>query len=162
MTIARFTPAIGVLTLGLLLLTACSQSTDSSMSSHSQPVLNQSQFDAPPVAPKQSHSTEIHGVTWEDDYFWMRLSDEQKDAEAPDDQTTAAVDYLNKENSYKEEVLKSTESFLQSLFDEIVGRIKQDDQSVPLKDNGYHYYSRYEEGKEYAIYCRKEGNLDAE
>lgn len=162
MTIDRFTQVGGVLTIYALLLTACSPTTDSSMSSNSQPVLNQSQFNAPPVAPKQSHSTEIHGVSWEDDYFWMRLSDEQKEAESSDDQTTAVVDYLNQENSYKEGVLQSTESFQESLFDEIVGRIKQDDQSVPLKDNGFFYYSRYEEGKEYAIYCRKPGSLESE
>ena len=47
-------------------------------------------------------------------------------------------------------------------FKEIVGRIKQDDQSVPLLDNGYYYYTRYEEGKEYPIHCRKKGSLDAE
>ena len=162
MILARFTKALGAFIFVAVLLTSCGLSTDSSMSSHSQPVLNQSQFDAPPVAPKQSHSTEIHGVSWEDDYFWMRLSDTQKEAETSDEQTTAVVDYLNNENTYKEAVLKSTASFQDSLFDEIVGRIKQDDQSVPLKDNGYHYYSRYEEGKEYAIYCRKEGSLDAE
>ena len=110
MTLARITQALGVFTFGILLLTSCGQSPDSSMSSHTQPVLNQSQFDAPPVAPKQPHSTEIHGVSWEDDYFWMRLSDAQKEAEISDEQTTAVVDYLNQENGYKEAVLKSTDS----------------------------------------------------
>ena len=84
MILARFTKALGAFTFVAVLLTSCGLSTDSSMSSHSQPVLNQSQFDAPPVAPKQSHSTEIHGVSWEDDYFWMRLSDAQKEAETSD------------------------------------------------------------------------------
>ncbi|MGY8942049.1 MAG: S9 family peptidase [Flavobacteriales bacterium] len=132
------------------------------MSSHSQPVLSESQFPTPPVADKKPHTTDIHGLTLEDDYFWMRLSDEQKEAEESDPQTHEVVDFLNAENTYTEAVMKSTESFQESLFEEIKGRIKQDDQSVPLRDNGYWYYSRYEEGKEYAIYCRKEGSLDAE
>ena len=132
------------------------------MASHKQPELNETQFSTPPVAEKQSHITEIHDLQLEDDYFWMRLSDEQKEATEPDAQTSKVVDYLNAENAYKTEVMKGTESFQETLFNEIVGRIKQDDQSVPLLDKGYYYYSRYEEGKEYAIYCRKPGSLEAE
>ena len=71
----------------------------------------------------------------------MRLSDAQRSGD-PDAQTTAVVDYLNAENDYKTEVLRPTESFQESLFKEIVDRIKQDDQSVPLLDNGYYYYTR--------------------
>ena len=142
-------------------LFSCSTS-DSNMNDSTQPEFNESQFSAAPVAEKQEHITEIHGLELKDDYFWMRLSDAQKEAETPDAQTTAVVDYLNAENDYKTEVLKPTEAFQESLFEEIVGRIKQDDQSVPLLDNGYYYYTRYEEGKEYPIHCRKEGSLDAE
>ena len=137
-------------------------SSDSSMASHNQPELTEAQFPAPPTAEKQTHITAIHGLQLEDDYFWMRLSDEQKEAAEPDEQTAKVVDYLNRENDYTKEVMNGTEAFQESLFNEIVGRIKQDDQSVPLLDNGYYYYSRYEEGKEYAIYCRKLGSLEAE
>ncbi len=137
-------------------------SSDSSMASHNQPELTETQFPAPPTAEKQTHITEIHGLQLEDDYFWMRLSDEQKEAAEPDEQTAKVVDYLNRENDYTKEVMNGTEAFQENLFNEIVGRIKQDDQSVPLLDNGYYYYSRYEEGKEYAIYCRKLGSLEAE
>ena len=137
-------------------------SSDSSMASHNQPELTEAQFPAPPTAEKQTHITEIHGLQLEDDYFWMRLSDEQKEAAEPDEQTAKVVDYLNRENDYTKEVMNGTEAFQENLFNEIVGRIKQDDQSVPLLDNGYYYYSRYEEGKEYAIYCRKLGSLEAE
>ena len=137
-------------------------SSDSSMASHNQPELTEAQFPAPPTAEKQTHITAIHGLQLEDDYFWMRLSDEQKEAAEPDEQTAKVVDYLNRENDYTKEVMNGTEAFQESLFNEIVGRIKQDDQSVPLLDNGYFYYSRYEEGKEYAIYCRKLGSLEAE
>jgi len=132
------------------------------MASHNQPELTEAQFPAPPTAEKQTHITAIHGLQLEDDYFWMRLSDEQKEAAEPDEQTAKVVDYLNRENDYTKEVMNGTEAFQENLFNEIVGRIKQDDQSVPLLDNGYYYYSRYEEGKEYAIYCRKLGSLEAE
>jgi len=132
------------------------------MASHNQPELTEAQFPAPPAAEKQTHVTEIHGLQLKDDYFWMRLSDDQKEAAEPDEQTAKVVDYLNRENDYTKEVMNGTEAFQENLFNEIVGRIKQDDQSVPLLDNGYYYYSRYEEGKEYAIYCRKLGSLEAE
>lgn len=151
----------------LLLVTAVSMTvlscnTTDSMKSASQPELKESQFSAPPVAEKEQHITEIHGLQLSDDYFWMRLSDDQKEAAEADGQTAKVVAYLNAENDYKSEVMKSTEAFQESLFNEIVGRIKQDDQSVPVLDAGYYYYSRYEEGKEYPLFCRKPGSLDAE
>jgi oligopeptidase B len=110
---------------------------------------------SPPVAKKVSKELSIHGDTRNDDYFWMRLSDEQKNAETPDQQTQDILDYLNAENDYINEVMKHTEGFQDRLFNEIVGRIKKDDQSVPVNDNGYSYYSRYKEGAEYPLYCRK-------
>lgn len=115
-----------------------------------------------PDAEKQSHVTEIHGLKLEDPYFWMRLSDEQKNAETPDEQTQKVLDYLNAENKYKEQALASTEEFQTKLYDEIVGRIVKDDESVPVFFNGYWYYSRFEEGKEYAYNCRKKGTMNAE
>lgn len=117
---------------------------------------------AAPDAEKQSHITEIHGLKLEDPYFWMRLSDEQKNAETPDEQTQKVLDYLNAENKYKEQALASTEEFQTKLYDEIVGRIVKDDESVPVFFNGYWYYSRFEEGKEYAYNCRKKGTMNAE
>lgn len=117
---------------------------------------------AAPDAEKQSHITEIHGLKLEDPYFWMRLSDEQKNAETPDEQTQKVLDYLNAENKYKEQALASTEEFQTKLYDEIVGRIVKDDESVPVFFNGYWYYSRFEEGKEYAYNCRKKGTMSAE
>ena len=143
-------------------MTILSCNTTDSMKSASQPELKESQFSAAPIAEKVQHITEIHGLQLSDDYFWMRLSDEQKEASEPDEQTAKVVAYLNAENDYKNEVMHSTEAFQESLFNEIVGRIKQDDQSVPVLDAGYYYYSRYEEGKEYPLYCRKLGSLDAE
>lgn len=116
----------------------------------------------PPVAEKIPKELVAHNDIRIDDYFWMRLSDEQKNAEIPDEQTQKVLDYLNAENEYKEKMLEHTVQLQEDLFDEIVGRIKQDDESVPYKENGYYYYTRYEEGKEYPIYCRKKENLEAD
>lgn len=104
----------------------------------------------------------IHGDTRVDDYYWMRLTDEQKSAEEKDSHTQEVVDYIDAENDYTESRLKHTKKFQDKLFDEIVDRIKKDDESVPYLDNGYFYYTRYEKGKEYAIHCRKKESLDGE
>jgi oligopeptidase B len=111
-----------------------------------------------PVAEKISHELFDKRT---DNYFWMRLSDEQKNAKTPDEQTTKVLDYLNKENEYSKTILKNTEVLQKTLYDEIVGRIKKDDQSVPYLDNGYYYYNKYTEGTEYPVYYRKKGSLDA-
>ncbi len=116
----------------------------------------------PPLARKEPKELTIHGDTRIDNYYWMKLTDEQKKAEKLDAQTQEVVDYLNAENDFTKAKLKHTEAFQEKLYNEIVGRIKQDDQSVPYKDNGYFYITRYEEGNEYPIFSRKKGTLDAE
>lgn len=115
-----------------------------------QPVLK------PPVAEKIPHELFNKRI---DNYFWMRLTDEQKNASKPDEQTAEVLDYLNKENAYSREVLKSTEVLQKTLFDEITGRIKKDDESVPYSENGYYYYNKYVPGGEYLVYYRKKGFL---
>jgi len=117
----------------------------------------------PPVAEKIPHEIEAHGDVRIDNYYWMRLSDEQKSAEVPDDQTSRVISYLNAENEYKDAVMKHTESLQETLFSELVGRIKEDDSTVPYLDNGYYYFVKYTEGKEYPMYYRKkaeEGSPD--
>lgn len=120
------------------------------------------QNSTPPDVAKKPHEMTIHGDTRVDDYYWMRLTDEQKSAEEKDSHTQEVVDYIDAENDYTESRLKHTKKFQDKLFDEIVGRIKKDDESVPYLDNGYFYYTRYEKGKEYAIHCRKKESLDGE
>ena len=120
------------------------------------------QNSTPPNATKNPHEMTIHGDTRVDDYYWMRLTDEQKSAIEKDSHTQEVLDYINAENAYTQKHLKHTEKFQNDLFDEIVGRIKKDDESVPYLDNGYFYYTRYEKGKEYAIHCRKKESLDGE
>lgn len=115
----------------------------------------------PPIAKKIAEELTIHGDTRIDNYFWMRLSDAQKEAKTPDAQTQDVLDYLNAENDYAKAVMADTDSLQEKLYNEIVARIKQDDQSVPVKIDGYWYYSRYEQGQDYALYCRKKGSLDA-
>jgi oligopeptidase B len=119
------------------------------------------QNSTPPNATKKTHEMTIHGDTRVDDYYWMRLTDEQKSAIEKDSHTQEVLDYIYAENVYTQKRLKHTEKFQNDLFDEIVGRIKKDDESVPYLDNGYFYYTRYEKGKEYAIHCRKKGSLDS-
>ena len=119
------------------------------------------QNSTPPNATKNPHEMTIHGDTRVDDYYWMRLTDEQKSAIEKDSHTQEVLDYIYAENVYTQKRLKHTEKFQNDLFDEIVGRIKKDDESVPYLDNGYFYYTRNEKGKEYAIHCRKKGSLDS-
>ena len=114
-----------------------------------------------PVAEKKDSVLTIHDHTRVDPYFWMRLTDEQKNAEKPDEHTQKVLDYLNAENDYTKAVMVNTESLQNKLFEEIVGRIKKDDESVPYFSNGYWYYSKFEEGKEYRIHCRRKGSMDA-
>jgi oligopeptidase B len=123
-------------------------------------LMNKSDINAP-VAEKQPKQMVTHGDTTVDNYFWMRLSDEQKNAEKPDAQTQKVLDYLNAENDYREKMMSHTDSFQNRIFEEIKGRIKQTDMSVPYKENGYFYITRYEEGKEYPIHARKKETLEA-
>jgi len=104
----------------------------------------------PPDAEKKPKELTIHGDTRVDNYYWLNQRDNQQ-----------VIDYLKAENAYTRAMLEPTEELQEELFQEMKGRIKEDDQSVPYKKNGYYYYSRYEEGKQYPIYCRKKGSLDA-
>ena len=115
-----------------------------------------------PIAEKQPTTLEKHGDVRTDDYFWMRLTDAQKNAEVKDEQTQKVYDYLNAENSYYEKSTKETKEFQEQLFEEMKGRIKEDDESVPYKSNGYFYITRYEKGQQYPIHSRKKGSLEAE
>ena len=114
-----------------------------------------------PIANKKPYEMTIHGHTRIDDYYWMRLTDEQKSKEPYDNQTKEVIDYANLENDYTQMSLYHTKNLQEKLFNEMVGRIKKDDETVPYLQNGYYYYNKYQDDKEYAIYCRKKGTLDA-
>ncbi len=108
-----------------------------------------------PVAEIKPKELVAHGDTRIDNYYWM--NDYFK--KGPD--STKAVDYLKAENAYQDTMMASTKKFREDLFTEIKGRIKEKDESVPYKDNGYWYYTRFEEGRQYPVYCRKKDNLNA-
>ncbi len=97
-----------------------------------------------PIAKKIDKEMTIHGDTRVDPYYWLK---EREDPEV--------ISYLEAENEYAASKMKDTERLQKKLYKEMVARIKQDDESVPYWMNGYLYYSRYEKGKEYPIYCRK-------
>ncbi len=138
-------------TTRLLILTAMMLALASCMTKQPQP----------PVAEKIPYVISSNGNERVDDYFWMRLTDEQKNAETPDSQTVKVLNYLNAENDYAKAIMKHTETFQQQLFEEIKGRIKEDDETVPYLDNGYYYQTKYFRGKEYAVHYRwKEGSAE--
>lgn len=114
-----------------------------------------------PIAAQKAYYQEIHGQQLHDNYHWMRLSDEQKNALNPDSHTQEVLDYLNVENDYTNKILEPTNNFQKALFEELKGRIKKDDSSVPVFHRGYWYYTRFEDQKEYPIHCRKNGSMDA-
>ncbi len=147
------TKIINLLLISGVFLTACNTENKSAVKSYHS-------LEAP-VAKIVAKELTAHGDTRLDNYFWMRLTDEQKNAEKPDAQTQDVLDYLNAENDYKNAAMKHTEGLQKKLYDEIVGRIKKDDSSVPYNDNGYSYYTRYEKGMDYALYCRKKLEDDA-
>ena len=104
----------------------------------------------PPVAKIIPKELEIHGHVRIDNYHWLR------ERENPE-----VIAYLKAENDYTAKVMAHAEALQNTLFEEIKGRIKQTDTSVPYKEDDYFYYTRYEESKEYPIYSRKKGSLDS-
>ncbi len=100
-----------------------------------------------PTVEKKPKELTIHGDTRVDDYYWLN------ERENPQ-----VVSYLESENSYKDSVMANLKPLQKKIYEEIVGRIKQEDTSVPYFKKGYVYYTRYEEGKEYPVYCRKKGS----
>lgn len=104
-----------------------------------------------PVAKKVYKELSKHNDTRVDNYYWMNDREDEE-----------VIAHLNNENAYYAEMTAHTKDFQRSLFEEMKSRIKEDDSSVPFKKNGYWYLTRFEKGKEYPIYSRKKGSLNAE
>ena len=105
---------------------------------------------APPTAKKVPNVTEVNGHKLVDNYYWLR------------DKTNPEVKaYLESENAYTDAVMKPTEPLQKTLYDEMLGRIKETDVEVPYKKGDYFYYTRTEAGKQYPIRCRRKGSMDA-
>ncbi|MGV8963857.1 MAG: S9 family peptidase [Candidatus Saccharimonadaceae bacterium] len=112
--------------------------------------MKQSDFSTPPVAEIKPDTFVEFNHQRIDNYFWM------KDKTDP-----RVIAYLNAENTYAEAVMASTKALQKTIYDEILGRMKEDDESYPTLKDGYYYYSRSETGKQYPTYCRKKGSIDA-
>lgn len=107
----------------------------------------------PPVAEQRPHQVVApHGASRADEYYWLR-DDSRQDADM--------LAYLNAENAYTDAVMAPLEPMKAKLYDELVGRLKQDDSSVPYQYKDYWYYTRFEQGKEYPIHARRKGGMDA-
>ena len=107
---------------------------------------------APPVAAKKPYQVTSPNGTREDEYYWLR-DDSRKNPEM--------LAYVEAENAYADRMLAHTKTLETRLYSEFVGRLQQDDSTVPYLMNGYWYYRRYETGKEYPIYARRKGSKDA-
>ncbi len=103
-----------------------------------------------PIAKKEPKKLEKHGDIRIDDYYWMN-----------DREDAAVIAHLEEENAYYATLSEHTKNFQEVLFEEMKGRIKEDDSSVPYKNNGYWYITRFETGQQYPIYARKKDSLDA-
>lgn len=103
-----------------------------------------------PTVEKHAKEFVAHGDKRVDEYYWLNERGNPK-----------VLDYLKAENAYVDTMMSGTKDLQEKLFQEMKGRIKEKDESVPSKSNGYYYYNKYEEGKQYPIYCRKKGSLDA-
>lgn len=133
----------------LLIATAACNSTEKDMNNYKWPEA------IPPVAEIKPMPRALHGDTVIDNYYWM--IDYFK--KGPD--SNKVIDYLTAENNYVDTMMHGTKDFQEALFKELKGRIKEKDESVPALKNGYYYYTRTEDGKQYFKYCRKKGSLDA-
>ena len=102
-----------------------------------------------PKAKKIEKVLKMHEHERIDEFYWLNERDNPE-----------VIEYLNEENNYRDSYMKDYKSLENELFEEIKSRIKEDDSSVPYLENGYYYYTRYEKGKQYPIYCRKKDNLE--
>ena len=137
--------SISALLLSTVMVPAC-RNSDTPM--------NATDLLAPPVATKRPHTLTAHGHDRVDEYYWMRLSEVQRDADPPDAHAQEVIDHLNAENAYTEAVLAPVKQLRTDLFKEMKARIKETDLSVPYRENGYWYQQRFAEGNEYGEHVR--------
>jgi len=105
----------------------------------------------PPAPEKRPVELTNHGHTRIDNYYWLNERDNPE-----------VIEYIEAENEYLGKMMEHTEPLQDRLYDEMRGRQKEDDMSVPYKKDDYYYYTRYEEGSEYPVYCRRKGSMNAE
>ena len=127
----------------VFLVTACNPQKENK-------ILKQSDFPTPPVAEVKPDTFVEFSHQRIDNYYWMRDKTDPK-----------VVEYLHAENAYTDTVMASTKDLQEAIYNEILGRMKEDDESYPTLKDGYYYYSRSVTGKQYPTYCRKKGTMDA-
>ena len=128
----------------LIMIASCNSSEEKTK------ILKQSDFPAPPVAEIVPDTFVNFGKQRIDNYYWLKDKNNPK-----------VIEYLKAENAYTETVMASTKELQESIYNEIVGRIKEDDESYPTFSDGYYYYNRTEKGKQYRTYCRRKGSMNA-
>ena len=143
----RFQNAL-ILAVGPALLAACAGDAPARPEPESMP----KSAPVPPIAAVRPHVVESPHGSRTDEYYWLR-DDTRADP--------AVIGYLEAENAYKAAMTAHTEALEEKVYGEIVGRIKQDDSTVPYRLRGHWYYTRYETGQEYPVYARKAATLDA-
>lgn len=149
----RFRMAIPVLLFSAL--SAHAQNKQNEPQSQ-QTLIAESKSMEPPIAEKKPKTLIAHGDTRIDPYYWMN------DYFKKGSDSSKVLNYLKRENQYYEEQMIGTKELQEKIYDEMKARIKENDESVPVFKNGYFYYSRQVEGKDYFVYCRKKGDLKAE
>jgi oligopeptidase B len=147
-------PRLGALAAAIITLAGCQRAADpvdaGVGTGSAAPAAQQA---TAPVAEQRPHEVRApHGAVRNDEYYWLR-DDSREQPEM--------LAYLNAENAYADAMLAPLASMKDSLYAELVGRIKQDDSSVPYLEKGYWYYTRFEEGREYPIHARRKGDMQA-
>lgn len=115
----------------------------------------------PPVANRMPESITLHGETRTDNYAWLRDENWQEVLQNPDALSAHIRAHLDAENAYTDALTAPLDDLKQELFEELKGRIPEDDMSAPVHWDDYWYYTRTEAGKQYPIYCRCKGSMDA-
>ncbi len=146
----RQLPRLAALAASILAVAGCSRGPDAGGGAADTAAADTPK---PPVAETRPHEVKApHGAVRQDEYYWLR-DDSRKDPQM--------LAYLQAENAYADAMLAPLAALKEQLYGELVGRIKQDDASVPFLENGYWYYTRFEEGREYPIHARRKGSMEA-
>ena len=138
------------ISLVMLLAVIVAAITSCNTKKESSKIMNQSDFPKPPIAEAIPDTFVNFGTERIDPYYWLKDKNNPK-----------VIDYLKAENAYTDTVMASTKELQKRIYNEIIGRIKEDDESYPTFKNGYYYYSRSEKGKQYRTFCRRKGSMKA-
>lgn len=112
--------------------------------------MNEANFPKPKRAEVKRQLLKEFNTERNDNYFWLK-----------DKNNSEVIEYLKAENAYTSKLMASTKNLQKKIYAEIIGRIKEDDESYPVFNNAYYYYSRTEKGKQYRTFLRKKKSIDA-